>query len=203
MLTSICKKGTQALNYFACKKDGQINKMKAIKLVYLADRYHLRKYGRPVVGGVYWAMKYGPVSGKTLDIANLEQKDLDTVCWKYASNFLVHPKGDVKKENLLSKHEVDLDVFSQTDIEAFETVYKEFADKDQFELADLTHEYPEWYKHKDEILSGRKRRVGMDYTDFFLNPRHKKSDFFQIDEDHLQLAKSLFTENSEAEALLL
>ena len=72
MIPSSCKKGTQALNYFARKKNGKINKMKAIKLIYLADRYHLRKYGRPVVGDDYWAMKYGPVASSTLNIADID-----------------------------------------------------------------------------------------------------------------------------------
>lgn len=49
------RKATQALNFFARKAPGHsINKMKALKLVYFADRYHLRKYGRPVVGDNIW-----------------------------------------------------------------------------------------------------------------------------------------------------
>ena len=202
MINSICKKGTQALNYFICRKNGSINKMKAIKLVYLADRYHLRKYGRPIVGDFYWAMKYGPVGSTTLDIADLESKKLNTDSLKYVKGFLIHPKGDIKKKNLQSRQEVDLDVFSQTDVEALEAVFKEFADKDQFELAELTHEYPEWSKHKDGIVSKGNKRAQMDYMDFFLNPRNKKSDFFQIDEKHLLLSKSIFQENQEAEAFL-
>src|ERR1700683_762715 len=47
------RKATQALNYFACLSASgapfaEINKMKALKLLFFADRYHLRKYGRPV-----------------------------------------------------------------------------------------------------------------------------------------------------------
>src|SRR3990167_7093267 len=66
------KKATQALNFFAQKKDGKINKMKAIKLIYLADRLHLRKYGRPIVGDAYWAMKLGPVGSRTKRVAELD-----------------------------------------------------------------------------------------------------------------------------------
>src|SRR5882724_2767190 len=63
------RKATQALNFFARKAGGRINKMKALKLVYFADRYHLRKYGRPVVGDEYLAMNYGPVASGTKDLA--------------------------------------------------------------------------------------------------------------------------------------
>src|SRR5680860_294981 len=52
------EKATQALNFMATKDGGRISKLKAIKLIFLADRYHLRKYGRPVVGDQYFAMEH-------------------------------------------------------------------------------------------------------------------------------------------------
>ena len=58
------KKATQALNYLAMNFGGKINKMQAIKLIYFADRYHLRKYGRPVTNDEYVAMGYGSVGSK-------------------------------------------------------------------------------------------------------------------------------------------
>jgi len=43
------KKAVQTLAYFAQKEGGVINKMKAFKLIWLSDRLHLRKYGRPIL----------------------------------------------------------------------------------------------------------------------------------------------------------
>ncbi len=202
MITSLCKKSTQALNYFARKKDGKINKMKAIKLIYFADKYHLRKYGRPIIGDIYWAMKLGPVGSNLLNTANLAKNNLEKDCLTYARNFLQHPKNDLKMQTIISRKEIDLDVFSQTDIEAFEAVFKEFGDKDQFELADIiSHAYPEWAKHEKEIKGGEKR-VRMNYLDFFLNPKSDKSSIFDVSEEHLNLAKSIYLENKEVEAIL-
>jgi uncharacterized phage-associated protein len=202
MITPLCKKSVQAINYFARKKEGHINKMKAIKLIYFADRYHIRKYGRPVVGDVYWAMKLGPVASCTLNTANLSETSLEKDCLSYAKIFLSHPKGDVKMESIISKEGVDLKIFSQTDIEALETSFKEFGDKDQFELADLSHLYPEWFKHKKEIEIDKKRRVRMDYLDFFSNPRADGSSIFNLPQEHLDLAKNTYLENQEAERIL-
>ena len=42
------KKATQALNYFARQSGGHLHKMKALKLLFFADRFHLRKSGRPL-----------------------------------------------------------------------------------------------------------------------------------------------------------
>jgi hypothetical protein len=70
-LPFVYKKATQAVNYFAQRSGGIINKMKAIKLIYFADRYHLRKYGRPITNDEYLAMDYGLVSSGVKDIAEM------------------------------------------------------------------------------------------------------------------------------------
>jgi uncharacterized phage-associated protein len=177
MITSLCKKSVQAINYFARKKDGEINKMKAIKLIYFADRYHLRKYGRPVIGDDYWAMKLGPVASHTLDTANLSTDSLEKDCFQYAKTFLAHPKGD-DKQGIISKEKVDLGVFSQTDIEALETAFKEFGDKDQFELAETSHIYPEWAKHKNAIMVEGKKKSQNGLFGFFLKPKKRRLSYF-------------------------
>ena len=124
------KKATQALNFFARKKDGQINKMKAIKLIYLADRLHLRKYGRPIVGDTYWAMKLGPVGSQTKNVAELSSIPEDVL--SYAKKY-IRPI-DEKKHHIESLKETDADILSKTDIECLEAVYSKFADKGQFEM---------------------------------------------------------------------
>ena len=62
------EKATQALNFFARQEGASIVKMKALKLVFFADRYHLRRYGRPVVRDKYKAMEYGPVASTAYDL---------------------------------------------------------------------------------------------------------------------------------------
>jgi uncharacterized phage-associated protein len=202
MVTTICKKATQAINYFARKKEGKINKMKAVKLIYLADRYHLRKYGRPVVGDNYWAMKLGPVGSDVLNIANISKSDLNPDCFSYVKKYLTHSEGDQRAQNVISKDDVDLDVFSQTDIDAFETIFKEFGDKDQFELAEITHQYPEWSKFEKDINVKGKKRMKMQYEDFFSNARVKDTDIFSMPEEHLEITKDIYQENREAQNAL-
>ena len=180
------KKATQALNFLARKKDGSINKMKAIKLIFLADRLHLRKYGRPVIGDMYWAMKLGPVGSKTKRAAEL---DLPLDVLSYTKKYI--KPTDEKKQSLVSIKEPDLEVFSKTDLECLETVYDTFSDKDQFELAELTHKYPEWAKYQKELKAGKKR-VRMDYDDLFTDGSH--SGLFAQTKTELNFAKESFGE---------
>lgn len=188
------KKATQALNFLARKKDGKINKMKAIKLIFLADRLHLRKYGRPIVGDMYWAMKLGPVGSLTKNVAELSSMSGDALA--YAKKYI--KPVDEKKQTFISiKHE-DLNVFSKTDLECIDAVYNKFSDKDQFELAEITHKYPEWIKHEKELGRGKKR-VRMDYNDFFANSQKGDSLFSQNKSD-LEMAKETFSELKEISA---
>jgi uncharacterized phage-associated protein len=185
------KKATQALNFFARKKNGKINKMKAIKLIFLADRLHLRKYGRPIVGDVYWAMKLGPVGEQVKNIADLSSIPKGVLL--YAKKY-IKPLND-KKQDIISLKRENLKVFSKTDIECMEKVHKTFSNKDQFELADITHKYPEWIKYKKDLNAGHKR-VRMDYDDFFIDSSDR-DDLFAQKKSDLTLAKDVFDEFKE------
>jgi len=192
--TTTYKKATQALNFLARKKDGKINKMKAIKLIFLADRLHLRKYGRPIVGDMYWAMKLGPVGSLTKNIAELSGTSEDAMV--YAKKYI--KPADEKKQTFVSIKQEDLNVFSKTDIECIGIVYDKFSDKDQFELAEITHKYPEWTKHKKELDRGKKR-VKMNYDDFFSDAQ-KGDDLFCQSRSDLEMAKESFEELRDVSA---
>src|SRR5256885_411869 len=109
------RKSTQALNYFArLSASGapraEINKMKALKLLFFADRYHLRKYGRPVSNCEYFAMARGPVGSQAKNVAE-EGARLRSDSRNYARRYL--RKKDAY--NYASVGEVDSAVLSKTD----------------------------------------------------------------------------------------
>jgi uncharacterized phage-associated protein len=161
------RKATQALNFLARLSGGGINKLKALKLVYFADRYHLRKYGRAVTNDRYFAMNYGPVPSGTKDIAEMgeflgQQEKL------YAQQFLQRDSADPHAFKSLA--DFDASVFSETDREALDFAAKNFAGMDGFQLADLTHLYPEWKRHEAALESGGASRVPMCYDDFLADP---------------------------------
>ena len=56
------RKILNAIVYFANRSDTKtIGRLKLMKLLWLADRLHLMKYGRMVLNDKYYAMPYGPV----------------------------------------------------------------------------------------------------------------------------------------------
>jgi uncharacterized phage-associated protein len=190
MLEFDYKKATQAINFLAKKEGGQIDKLKLIKLVYLADRYHLRRYGRPMVNDAYLAMPLGPVGSSVKDIAEFSAF-LDDAERKYAGAYL--KKGDAHQ--VASIADVDGNVFSKTELEALEFAYTEFGNTSASKLVDITHRYPEWDKFKSALQSGETTREPMSYTDFFNNPSNGLNDKFALGQDMLTASKELFEED--------
>ena len=168
------QKSTQALNLFAIKQGGQINKMKALKLIFLADRYHLRKYGRLITNDTYVAMKHGPVPSAARDIA--ESNDyLDEAEKSYSSRY-VEPNN----LSLISKKKVDATVFSESDLEALNFAWSNFGHYDQFQLRDITHSYPEWKKHSSIVNYGS--FINMKILDFLKDPIEPVDKSLDLDE---------------------
>lgn len=159
------RKATQSLNFLAKKAGGSIHKLKALKLVYFADRYHLRRFGRPVIGDEYLAMQYGPVPSNTKDIAEMgdflgkEERD-------YAKSFI----RPITRYTFCSERDVEEKVFSQSDRDALAWAWEKFGKEDRFELAELTHKYPEWKRHEAALKAKLVSRAPMNYRDFLEDP---------------------------------
>lgn len=158
-------KSVQVLNWIARKEGGKVDKLKAIKIYWLADRLHLRKYGSTLTNDTYYAMEYGPVASLAKDITGasnrLNQEQID-----YKNLFI----EVLNKNTYQSIEEVDLGKFSETDIEVLEEVYQLSKDKGNFDLVNITHLYPEWLKHENEIKKNPKSSISIDMSDFFENP---------------------------------
>ena len=159
------RKVTQIINFFASQAGGKINKMKALKLIFLADRYHLRKYGRLVSDDYYVAMKYGPVPSTAMDIAELDEYLNDTYRG-YAKQYIKALDTGRRVESINS---VDSDYFSESDVEALSFAWDNFKHVQKWSLSDFTHFYPEWKKHEDALRSGSNREY-MNLEDFFEDP---------------------------------
>ena len=157
------KKATQALNFLALKSHGRINKLKAIKLVYLADRYHLRKYGRPITNDEYFAMSYGAVNSGVKDICEMSSF-LGPRESNYASQYL----RVADQYHMESIKDYENNVFSESDIEALSFAWDKFGHYNEFQLAEITHKYPEWKRHEETLKD--KSRVRMNYEHFLDDP---------------------------------
>ncbi|PIR02477.1 MAG: hypothetical protein COV62_01355 [Candidatus Nealsonbacteria bacterium CG11_big_fil_rev_8_21_14_0_20_35_11] len=184
------KKATQALNFLALKEGGLIDKLKVVKLMWLADRLHIRKYGRPIFNDIYFAMPYGAVGSSAKDLAGF---NVDGDEKEYLENYLELGRG----YKIKSKQKVDLDIFSDSEIEALEKSYREYGQLNQFDLAELSHKFPEWEKFREVLTSKSSTRELMDYDDFFKNPSKDEGfkNIFNESAEILKTSEEAFSEN--------
>jgi uncharacterized phage-associated protein len=193
------RKSTQALNYFARKAASgapvrEMNKMKALKLLFFADRFHLRKYGRPVSECEYFAMNNGPVASEAKRVA---EERLPAANRNYARHYIR------RKDNLRygSVNEVDHAVLSQSDIEALDFSWGNFGHYSEFDLAEISHHYPEWKRHAAKLRHPGIRRVEMEYADFFDEPDAGYNPCHPLNKKDREIARELYLDTEAAVSL--
>lgn len=150
----------QSINYFARKQNNnKISKLYFLKLIFLADRYHLRMYGRTITNDHYVAMQYGPVASETK--STFEFLNIPEPMQAYAAEYLL-PAED---SWITSRKEVDSEVFSETDMEALEAAWSTF--KKHRNLVSFTHNFPEWSRHEQKLATYNASK--MELEDFFMD----------------------------------
>jgi len=136
------KKAAQVAAFFLHRAKGQLEILKLMKLMYLAERASYQKFGEPLIGDKLVSMDNGPALSITLNHMNRfvpSEQDGWEAWVSDRNNYLVALKKEITdpKEELLQ--------LSDAELEVLESVWKEFGQLGSFELADLTHKIcPEW-----------------------------------------------------------
>jgi len=188
------KKATQALNYFAEKSGGRINRMKALKLVYFADRFHLRKYGRLITNDTYYAMDNGPVASGSKDIA--EESDFTSrETQNYASDYI----ASSGIYDFITKKTLDKAELSKSDLEALDYTWEKFGHLDEWGIVDLAHKYPDWDKHR--LSLELEDRVEMNVEDFLDDPNSTYDQCFPLTDEEKTIRRDQLEEMLAIESL--
>ena len=133
----------QAIDYIIRNSSNthSLDKISILKLLFFADRYHLRKYGRTISNDNYCAMQNGPVASKTYDllksISNEQELEKDGLY-------------NIKSRGAFLERE-DYDCLSDTDIEALDFSINNFSKFSSKELIRISHLYPEWKRFEKEL----------------------------------------------------
>ena len=183
------KKVIQAICY-TLRGVKRSNKLKLVKLLFLADKYHIINYGRTVTGDEYWAMDYGPVGSAAKDILSMD-KDFLSLEYNEISRFL---KKKGKHDFVIGEScsDDDLDLLSETDREAINFVVQTFGKLSSDELIEHTHKYPEWAQHK-ELFNNKQIKRQRINTEELLSLLD--NDCMTVSDVHLEDSKEIYTGN--------
>ena len=137
-------KAGQMAAFFAGKVDASISILKLVKLMYLADRESMRRYGRPISFDAMVSMPHGPVLSQTLNLINGLTGGAEGEAW----NYWISGRGNRDKHFVGLRRNFerkDLDRLSNADLEVLTAIRAEFGDMDQWQLTDFTHDHcSEW-----------------------------------------------------------
>lgn len=171
-----------------------------LKMLYFADRYHLRHFGILASDDKYFAMKLGPVASLAYDMLKKSHYNMNSAT--------VGCLCDVKE---LSEYEVEIeqqvdDELSDSVKEALCFVQREFGHYGWNDQSNISHCYPEWKKHEKELSCANPHnpRIPMNLQDFFDDPDddmpfaafNKSGDPFRDDKEFLALLRDDFNANN-------
>ncbi len=149
------ERARNAALWLVLQHGGRINKLKLVKLAFIADREHLFRYGRPIIGGDYFAMPHGPVASQFLKDLNSSAPDLP---FRLSSS----DRYAVEANGVLNE-----DYLAESDLEVLRDINARYGDRDGYALRDMLHETRAY--QKTWIKGGSKQSFPMSYQDFFLD----------------------------------
>ena len=116
----------------------RMNYMKLLKLLTISERESLRSSGRMITGDRIAALPRGPLPSRIYDL--IKGTDIESPQWSTffdRRNYEIELRVD-PGNGLLSKWEIDL----------LQDVTRRYADKDEWDMVEITHLLPEWKKNK-------------------------------------------------------
>lgn len=144
---------------------------RVMKILYFADKSHLVKYGRPILGDDYVAMEHGPVPSKTYDIVKIVKgtslcSDRDG----YGELFTISNK------NILPIASPDMDDFSESDIECLNKSIEENWNLSFGQLKNKSHDTAYLKANRDDIIKFREIAKAAGASSEMLQYMQEKSD---------------------------
>lgn len=123
--------------------------LRLLKLLYIADRESLRETGRPIVGTKPVAMDYGPLHSEAYDLIKGAHWGAET--WAQFIQKDGHEVELTDDPGVLTLSRYEIDTLTET--------ARKYRDTEDFDLAALTHTFPEW---KANWREGTSRPIPME-----------------------------------------
>lgn len=130
---------TQMAAYLLIKNSGQIAYIKLLKLLYLAERNAMAKWGSSMSGDRFVSMPHGPVLSQTYDL--IRNHSSEPTFWQQ----WIQDERDYEVSLNESISLDDLDELSRSELRILDDVFSEFGHMEKFEIVDYTHDHcAEW-----------------------------------------------------------
>ncbi|MDR2384136.1 MAG: SocA family protein [Tannerella sp.] len=122
--------------YILAQFPNGIDLIKLFKIMYFAQKAHLVKYGRGIMGDSFYALKHGPVPSFTYKSIQVNQgkikatADLDEIAAVIS----------LRDNKMYAKIDVDKEELSVSDVKCIDNAIAEYKNVDSYALSDLSHD---------------------------------------------------------------
>jgi len=114
----------------------RMTRLRILKLLYIADREMIERRGRPITGDRVVAMDNGPVLSNTYDyIKGKTENDL----WKRCL--------ETVGRDVVLREDPGVGKLTPREVDKLQEVFSRLIELDDYAVADLTHDFPEYKKN--------------------------------------------------------
>ena len=126
------EKAVQLISLFLIKAGGSLEKLKLIKLIYLADRRFFELYGEPILWDEYYSLPQGPICSSALNCIDKNiASELSDAFFSAADN-----------RNIQIEEHIEIGCFDhlcEAEINVADSVWQEHGAKTASQLRNYTH----------------------------------------------------------------
>jgi uncharacterized phage-associated protein len=131
------EKATAAAAFLLKLRGGRMSFLKLIKLLYLADRLALDRWGFNITTDRYVSMDHGPVVSNIYDLITQEAEQKS-----FWSRFISPPLGDWEVQ--LKSEDFPENQLSRAEEKLLQEIFGTYGTWSRWKLRDFTHDLPEW-----------------------------------------------------------
>lgn len=133
------KRVAQMAAYLLNRRGGRMAYIKLLKLLYLAEREAMAKWGESISGDRFVSMPHGPVLSQTYDL--IKGHGSDQSSW----NDLIQDESNYEVSLRKAFDEDTLDELSKSEIDLLGQIFDQYGHMNRFEIVKFTHDNcPEW-----------------------------------------------------------
>jgi uncharacterized phage-associated protein len=131
------EKATAVAAFLLKLRGGRMSYLKLIKLLYLADREALHRWGFSVTTDRYVSMDHGPVVSNIYDLITIDEE-----MKPFWSKYISPPLGDYEVE--LRTGDIPENQLSRAEEKLLVEIFGTYGTWNRWKLRDYTHDLPEW-----------------------------------------------------------
>jgi uncharacterized phage-associated protein len=186
------EKFADAMAYLAARVR-DLTPMKAVKLLYFADRRHLHAHGRPILGDAYACLPHGPVPSVAYDVLKDvgqgrrgDEQDYPREAAILSAHVRVDKSGTYPR--FVAKKGLVLDALAAAELETLRATVSTYGRLSAGRLRNLSHAHAAW---KD---CNEAQEHWIDYEAFFKDAPPKAAsrlELMRLEQDARELGRSI------------